>query len=418
MQVTNVLEKIGDTSSTLEKCIVLKEHDSELLRRVLEAAYNPYITYGVVNVDMPANTQLPHRDDEVIDQFLYVLQDLATRSQTGSQAREAVVAVLTFASERARKVCLGILEKNLRIGIAEGLINKTFPKLIPKFAVMLAEPFTEEDLGRWETVEVIIEPKIDGIRMISIIDGKSISLFSRNGQTLRRFLPVLELELQSLSTGVYDGELTGPSYRALMTQVHRKEDDPKAANLEDVVYQIFDFVELGEWRSGSPSTPLRERRTFLKTQQSSTHVKFDIIQKGFELRKQVNWIRKVHDNFVRNFGYEGIMVKDPTALYERRRSKRWLKLKAQKEIDLKIVDFEEGTGRNSGVLGAFIVDFNGEQVKVGSGFTDMERAQFWREKESLIAKTVEIKYQDITTNQRGTRSLRFPVFASLRPDKD
>ena len=56
-------------------------------------------------------------------------------------------------------------------------------------------------------------------------------------------------------------------------------------------------------------------------------------------------------------GYEGIMIKDPESFYECKRSTTWLKsLKPFIEISLEVKDYEEGTGRNKGKLGAIIAE--------------------------------------------------------------
>ena len=83
-------------------------------------------------------------------------------------------------------------------------------------------------------------------------------------------------------------------------------------------------------------------------------------------------------------GYEGIMIKDPNSFYECKRSTTWLKSKPFIEISLKVTDFEEGTGRNTGRLGAIIAEGEDEgkffKINVGSGFTDEQRLQYWGEK--------------------------------------
>ena len=49
-------------------------------------------------------------------------------------------------------------------------------------------------------------------------------------------------------------------------------------------------------------------------------------------------------------GFEGIMVKPITGIYECKRSSLWLKVKPFIEVYLKVIDTEEGTGRNAGKL--------------------------------------------------------------------
>ena len=50
------------------------------------------------------------------------------------------------------------------------------------------------------------------------------------------------------------------------------------------------------------------------------------------------------------------MIKDPESFYECKRSTTWLKSKPFIEISLEVKDYEEGTGRNKGKLGAIIAE--------------------------------------------------------------
>ena len=118
-------------------------------------------------------------------------------------------------------------------------------------------------------------------------------------------------------------------------------------------------------------------------------------------------------------GYEGIMIKDPKSYYECKRSTTWLKSKPFIEISLEVKDYEEGTGRNKGKLGAVIAEGKDEEknfkTNVGSGFTDLQRKEFWQEKENLIGQIIEIRADSISKSQDGSYwSLRFPRFKSFR----
>jgi DNA ligase-1 len=117
-------------------------------------------------------------------------------------------------------------------------------------------------------------------------------------------------------------------------------------------------------------------------------------------------------------GYEGIMIKDPAALYETKRSVAWLKQKPYIEVSLSVVNLEEGTGKNVGRLGALVcegVDDGKEiRVNVGSGFTDADRDSFWADRGSVVGNIVEVRADAVTQNQDGTYSLRFPRFKGFR----
>jgi len=117
-------------------------------------------------------------------------------------------------------------------------------------------------------------------------------------------------------------------------------------------------------------------------------------------------------------GYEGIMLKDPLAGYECKRSVSWLKLKPFIEVSLAVVAVEEGTGKNVGKLGALVCegvdDGKAIRVNVGSGLTDEDRVTYWDNADTLIGDIVEVRADAITQNQDGTYSLRFPRFKSFR----
>ena len=90
------------------------------------------------------------------------------------------------------------------------------------------------------------------------------------------------------------------------------------------------------------------------------------------------------------------------------------------EVSLSVTDVEEGTGRNIGKLGALIVEGTdgGKFIKtnVGSGLSDTDREEFWKEKDKLIGQIVEIRADAITQNQdtKDEWSLRFPRFLRFR----
>jgi DNA ligase-1 len=117
-------------------------------------------------------------------------------------------------------------------------------------------------------------------------------------------------------------------------------------------------------------------------------------------------------------GFEGIMIKNLDAPYECKRSDFWMKWKPTITVDLNIVGFEQGTGRNADRLGAIICEgVDNERnirVNVGSGFSDDDRQRFWDSRDTLFDNVVEVEADAVTQNQDGTYSLRFPRFVRFR----
>jgi len=124
-------------------------------------------------------------------------------------------------------------------------------------------------------------------------------------------------------------------------------------------------------------------------------------------------VKQLAEQYVKD-GYEGIMLKDPKSAHWRRRHPGILKAKTVASYDLKIDQVQEGLGKYKNTLGALVLkSANNKVVKVGSGISDKQRDELWKNRESLIGKIVEVSAQEVTKN-----SLRFPVFVKLRDDKD
>ena len=87
-------------------------------------------------------------------------------------------------------------------------------------------------------------------------------------------------------------------------------------------------------------------------------------------------------------------------------------------MSLNVQAIEEGTGRNVGRLGALVCSGSDDgkdiTVNVGSGFSDADRDQFYRNHSDIIGQVVEVRADAITQNQDGTYSLRFPRFLRFR----
>lgn len=87
----------------------------------------------------------------------------------------------------------------------------------------------------------------------------------------------------------------------------------------------------------------------------------------------------------------------------------WHKIVPYKYMDLKIVGFKEGTGKNKGMLGSFKTG----KGSVGTGFTDEQRIYFWKHRQDLLNSFIEVKYREVTEDGK----LRFPSFVRQRFDK-
>ena len=91
---------------------------------------------------------------------------------------------------------------------------------------------------------VYIEPKLDGIRCLAIVENSEAKLFTRAGKLITNFDDTVGKELVLMGDGCYDGEIMSKDFTELMRQVYRKEDK----DVSDVYFAVFDYLTLEEWK--------------------------------------------------------------------------------------------------------------------------------------------------------------------------
>jgi DNA ligase-1 len=203
-----------------------------------------------------------------------------------------------------------------------------------------------------------------------------------------------------------------------MKQAHRKSD----AETSNMVYHIFDVLPLDALKEGHWNVKQKSRLDWLDSAKSALEETANLrIMPGMDVDLDT---AEGHD-IMRRFaeasveqGYEGIMIKDLDAPYLCKRSDSWMKWKPTITVDLTIVGFEEGTGRNEGRLGAIIYEgVDNERnirVNVGTGYSDSDRDEFWAARDQLLGVIGEVEADAVTQNQDGTYSLRFPRHKRFR----
>jgi DNA ligase-1 len=218
---------------------------------------------------------------------------------------------------------------------------------------------------------------------------------------------------------VLDGEIMSASFQDLMKQVHRKSD----VQANDAVLNLFDMITLREFQAGQGEHRQLDRSTTLAFWYEGIKEHLPNVsvvgQELVDLRTAEGQARFASINKAAVAGgYEGIMIKDPEAKYETKRTVAWLKQKPFIEVSLEVVNVEEGTGKNLGRLGALVCSGSDDgkdiTVNVGSGLSDALRDSIWSARDSVIGQIVEVRADAVTMNQDGTYSLRFPRFLRFR----
>jgi DNA ligase 1 len=388
-------------------------------------AYNPFHVFGVRQVDETKG--LVDRPNPW-PRFWALLEALRTRSVTGHAARDAILDMSQqFDSEEWNGLCRRVIIKDLRCGISEKTINKVVGKTewrIPVFTCQLATDSTDHQSKM--TGSKRIECKLDGVRVLALCTKTSVSLFSRNGKPFDNFHDIEDqlmkikgrISLETKGPFVLDGEIVGESFQALMKQAQRKDN----AQTRDMTYYIFDVIPLADFERGFWNAQQHKRTLLLNTNQAEIETQSNLrVMSGMNVdldsAEGHDIMRRFAEDAVAQ-GFEGIMIKDLAAPYECKRTTFWMKWKPVITVDLNIVGFEQGTGRNADRLGAIIcegVDNDRNiRVNVGSGLSDTNRDEYWLARNDLLGRVVEVAADAVTQNQDGTYSLRFPRFVRFR----
>lgn len=261
---------------------------------------------------------------------------------------------------------------------------------------------------------LIASPKVDGVRAL-VVDGKVMSRAMKpipNKHVQKCFW-----DFEGADGELFVGDITSPTcYVDTVSAVMTEEGEP------DVTFTVFD-----NWKN-----PL------LYCQRLDSVLNFScahLNQLEYYFIDTPEDLLHYEDQCVR-YGYEGVMVRDPSGPYKQGRStlkeQYLLKIKRFDDSEAIVVDIVElmrnkneakinelgYTTRSShkenliesGMLGAFVVEdvATKQQFKIGTGFTEEQRKQFFSV--DSIGKIVKYKHQP-----SGKKDLpRFPSFLGFR----
>jgi ATP-dependent DNA ligase len=173
-----------------------------------------------------------------------------------------------------------------------------------------------------------------------------------------------------------------------------------------VEYHIFDQVKYGV----SFEERFDELRTFVSLLQGTNIRLVPTVKITEPLDAENYYMKWVGED------YEGMMYRIGSCLYtvpkqdggpfglkflSDKDNRVWhmLKRKDWHDDEFKIVDVEEGEGKRSGMVGAFVCETaTGARFRVGSGFTDIDATFWWNN--SPVGKRAKVKYLTLTTEGR------------------
>lgn len=414
----NAILQLQNTSGAIaKKKIIADNKGNEYFQKLLFYALHPLLTYKVsertLRKPMPYNAAITLTMTNIFE----VCEALAQRKALDDATVYQVKGFLECQPDEYRELYTRIISKTLRLGVTAKTVNKVIPGLIPEWEVQQAYPIEKYPIkdGTWFS----LSQKLNGVRA-TYFRGH---LYARSGEVYEGLDHIIdEIERFGDCPLALDGELTLLDKGELSDNEAFREAtgiiNSEATDKTRICFTIFDVIPADEFTSGESSMCYKERRELLDELSLTmfkdakyTHV-LEVLYQGFDQSK----IDELLEQMVRE-DKEGLMA-NLDVPYKCKRHNGILKVKRFYTMDLPIIRCEEGTGRLAGTLGAFVLNYKGNEVNVGTGFTDTERAIYWAARDKLTDLLCEVKYKEISKDKKtGAESLQFPVYVCLRTDK-
>lgn len=284
---------------------------------------------------------------------------------------------------------------------------------------MLCQQYKAEKISHLN--EIVINPKYDGVR--AIWTGKK--LVTRNNKEILGCKHIVSILESVFPNYPLDGELMSKSKENFQDFVGDIKRTVNIKDTTDIEFIVFD--------SSVKHLSYREKTKILPEKlKGIPYIRFC----DFEYVKTKNFLLNENFYFEKYKQFEGLIIRDPESFYVHKRSDGCLKYKKFFEEEFKVIGVHElnshdieivkegtkgckyyadGTAYKYGQrikqnkLGRFECETSdGIVFRVGSGFTDEQRKEFW--KNPPIGKMITVKFQEKTNSGKP----RFPIFKCIR----
>jgi len=418
-EVKDLFMLLAQTGSTLAKRDILAENSkNERFKLMLGYLLNPFLITGISEKKISKNVD--KQPTRLFTSFPE-LMDYILANNTGSD--EVIANIRQFLGQQEqtmREFYISIITKSIKLGCDVKSVNKVYGNdFIPQWEVQ--QSYNIEKYPLKENEWFSLSEKLNGVRG-TYMDGKIISRQGKEFSGLEHIIDDIARLFTNENDWVLDGELMRINSEGLSdnenfrigTGILSQDDADKGC----MQFVIFDLLPKCEFVTGESIQTYKERLTAIK------RLKSEITERELTAVTTVSVLYTGSDLSMIDYYLELMVKADKEGLmlnrdsrYSCKRHNGILKVKRFYTVDLRVTAVEEGSGRHAGRLGAFVVDYKGNRLNVGSGMTDEQRDEFWRMRDGLPDRVIEVKYKEESSDKKtGQNSLQFPIFVSLREE--
>lgn len=435
MNIKQIFDEISAESGTNKKMEILAKYkDNELLKRVLYVANSKRVKFYIKQI--PEYSFDPTWEHKPLSEAIDLLNKLSTREFTGNYAIEWLQSILNSLTVDDAYIIERIIEKDCKIGMGTTNINKVWPDLIEKTGYMGCKPYSKDAILKiLSKGRAISEEKMDGRFVNIIIRAHEVEMESRQGEPTILENPVFLAELEKLDDCVLNAELTidgvdrfdsNGMISSLISIANKRK------NGEDVTKDIakfeskhmdyrkaLDSIRVTSWDKLTPEEYFN-RKSNIVYEHRFNGLKNVLV--GFKMLSVVeNRIIKTFDEAIEHFeeilkrGGEGTVIKSLDGLWVDSKPNFQIKLKKEINLDLRVVGFNYGTGKNVNLISSLNVESEDGLLKTSpTGISEEKMEYITRNQQTLLNTIVEIKCSGLSQDSLGNYSVLHPVFKNLR----
>ncbi|MFA7287377.1 MAG: hypothetical protein WC055_00710 [Melioribacteraceae bacterium] len=426
MQVYDIIKLLEQTSSTNAKLEILREHkDNEELRVFFYLALSPEEIFYIKKIPKYFN-----EDNLSLSWGMNSLYSLSSREYTGDMGINYLCRILSCIIPENANLIERIIRKDPDCGVDYKTVNKIWPNLIKVFPVALCER-NNEKTRKNISFPAFIQTKMDGLRVCVIVENGNVSFRSRNGKLidLKGCLEKEFISMAGVGNFMFDGEaicyrdgelLPRKESNGLINKSIKGTIALEEAELIHIV--LWDMIPLDDFWNEKCTAPYNYRLSELEDRIGLINSIWDHPLKFCKIElinTQVinswNEAEVIFQEYLSE-GLEGCIVKEKSSIWDNKRLKNHIKLKAEKSADLLCVGVEPHS-KNPDMIGSLILQTSCGKLECGcgSGLTDKDRL---KPKEYFIDKVVEVKYNEIIEKENSNiKSLFLPIYKTVRLDK-
>ena len=252
-------------------------------------------------------------------------------------------------------------------------------------------------------------------RCITVIKNGDVTFFTRKGNEFFTLSKIKEQILASdIDDCILDGEICiidengNEDFKQISKEWNHKDytiDNPK--------YIVFDVLNEEEFYATHSDVGVNDRivrYNAIEALNDNEYFEF-LLQKDVISKKQ---LEEAHQHAISQ-GWEGLIIRKLDAPYEAKKSNTMLKVKLFHDMEFTVLSIEVGPfqitrdGKETEIetMTKAIVDYKGNRLAIGSGFSLSQREIYFKHPEKIVGKEMTVKYFEECSDSNGKLSLRF-----------